>query len=258
MTPKAQLKGEVLNLILSIVALGLGPLLFWAFAKSRLLRSSLEGFLFVTIAGVVVVHIIPEVFGSLGLAVVIFILAGVAFALIVDRVTTAQDGPQHGWIVLVGALGLISHAMMDGIALIPTVGVDIAQLGKQNGAGRSIFHGNHLALGVILHRIPVGMALWWAIRPRLGPGAAILALTAMAGATAFGYLLGEPALRMMHAPGVGYFQGFVAGTLLHVIIFSTVRTGEKQVDFPNARYVSGERLGVVVGLFLIFLIPHAR
>ena len=33
---------------------------------------------------------------------------------------------------------------------------------------------NQLALGVILHRLPVGMAIWWSLRPQFGRNAAIV------------------------------------------------------------------------------------
>ena len=47
-----------MNLVLSLVALALGPLLYAACQKTNTVRSALDGLLFVTIAGIVVVYIV--------------------------------------------------------------------------------------------------------------------------------------------------------------------------------------------------------
>ena len=89
-----------------------------------------------------------------------------------------------------------------------------------HGSAFSELFGNHLALGVILHRIPVGMAIWWTVRPRLGKTVAIGALAIIAVATSAAYILGEPVIALMEAKSVACFQAFVAGTLLHVIVLT--------------------------------------
>ena len=264
-----------MNLILSLVALALGPVLYGACRKLETLRSSLDGFLFVTIAGIVVVHIVPDVFNIAGFVALGFLVLGIAFAFSVERRPTVSDGQRYSWILMVGALGLVLHAAMDGIALLPGDHLHDAHAGglhdghdhghgheheheDEHGHGLDGLLSNHLALGVILHRIPVGMAIWWTLRPALGSGIAITALGLIAAATSAAYLLGEPIIALMHTNSVACFQAFVAGTLLHVIVFSTVRRNERLSETPLTYTAVGERLGVIAGLFLLFLVPHAH
>ncbi|MEM7431078.1 MAG: hypothetical protein AAF351_03960 [Pseudomonadota bacterium] len=262
-----------MNLILSLVALALGPVLYGAAQKHASLRSALDGLLFVTIAGIVVVHIVPDVFAVAEYWALAFIVAGALFAFFVERAPSVGGGDRYMWIILLGAIGLAIHAAVDGIALIPDdhlggldshggghdhhdhAGHAHVELGHK--AESSLLE-NHLALGVILHRIPVGMAIWWVVRPRLGKATAISALAIIAGATSIGYFFGEPVIELMQATGVACFQAFVAGTLLHVIVFTSANGhSSAQID-DRSRSVVGERLGIIIGLFIIFLLPHAH
>lgn len=272
-----------MNLILSLVALALGPVLYWVCRKQQTVRSSLDGFLFVTIAGIVVVHILPEAVEIAGLIAAAFLLLGVGFAFLVERHPSTQAAGRYSWLVMLGALGLVLHAAMDGIALLPgdhLHGPESDLFGAMGGHeghdhGHDHEHGdngdhgheagflaalfsNHLALGVILHRIPVGMAIWWTLRPQMGTVVAATALGLIAVATSAAYLLGAPIIELMHTDTVACFQAFVAGTLLHVIAFSTVRSSDYSTERPLSYHLVGERLGVIVGLFLVFLVPHAH
>lgn len=252
-----------MNLALSLLALVLGPLLYGACRKAEGVKSSLDGFLFVTIAGIVIVYIVPDVFEVAGLVAIGFLVAGAAFAFAVEHHAAAQTSRAYTWVAMLGALGLVVHAAMDGIALLPDdhLHLDIRNLGAHShGEPHAHSHGlgdllsNHLALGVILHRIPVGMAIWWTLRPQIGNGMAVAALALIAAATSAAYLFGDAIVQVMQTNSVAYFQAFVAGTLLHVIVYSTAR---RQAT-PSTHNVLGERLGVVAGLFLIYLVPHAH
>ncbi len=251
-------------LILSLVALALGPVLYGVFRQMGAVRRSLDGFLFVAIAGIVVVHIVPEVFEIAGLQAIAFLVLGIAFAFVIERRPLISSGDRYAWVVMFGALGLILHAAMDGIALLP------GDLLHSHDHGESPDHvhdheeglhdllSNHLALGVILHRIPVGMAIWWTLRPVMGSVIAAGALALIALATSAAYLFGEPVIHLMQTSAVASFQAFVAGTLLHVIVFSSIRHGSEDTE-PRLSYNAiSERLGILAALCLIFLVPHAH
>ena len=253
-----------MNLALSLVALALGPVLYGLCQKNEFVRSALDGLLFVMIAGIVVIHIVPDVYAAAGVIALAFLAAGVAVAFFVERWPAVENGDRYSWIILLGAVGLVIHATMDGIALLPGDHLHGAEGGAHDDHGHEsglaeLFE-NHLALGVILHRIPVGMAIWWTVRPRLGKSVATGALVIIAVATSVAYILGEPVIALMETTGVACFQAFVAGTLLHVIVFTSVGRDSAHAEEPHdhTRTVVAERLGIMAGLILLFLVPHAH
>ena len=255
-----------MNLALSLIALALGPLLYSACQKMVLIRSALDGLLFVTIAGIVMIHIVPAVFAVAGFAALLSFAAGVGAAFLIERRPDLDGSDRYAWIVLLGALGLVIHAAMDGVALLPgdhlhadrDPGSESDVHNDEKASGLAGLFSNHLAIGVILHRIPVGMAIWWAVRPRLGSAVAICALAIIAVATSAAYLLGEPVIELMEVKSVALFQAFVAGTLLHVIVFSSVQRDATPGGDDHDHRVIGERLGVIAGLFILYLVPHAH
>ncbi len=255
-------------LILSLVALALGPVLYGVFREMGSVRRSLDGFLFVAIAGIVVVHIVPETYEIAGLQAITFLALGIAFAFGVERRPLMASGGRYAWVVMLGALGLILHAAMDGIALLPgellhdhghgdlAAGAQDHEHEDEEGIGALLT--NHLALGVILHRIPVGMAIWWTLRPIMGSAVAVGALALIALATSAAYLFGEPVIHLMQSSAVASFQAFVAGTLMHVIMFSSIRQGSEDSESRLSYNALSERLGILAGLCLVFLVPHAH
>ncbi len=263
-------------LILSLIALALGPILYGVFRGMGAVRRSLDGFLFVAIAGIVIVHIVPEVFEIAGWQAIAFLALGIAFAFGVERHPVVASGGRYAWVVMFGALGLVLHAAMDGIALLPgelmhrhndlhshgalpSFAPSLTQAephSHDEGLGELLT--NHLALGVILHRIPVGMAIWWTLRPVMGSAVALGALALIALATSAAYLFGEPVIDLMQSGAIASFQAFVAGSLLHVIVFSSIRQNSEASGSRQSFNAIGERLGILAGLCLVFLVPHAH
>ncbi|MEM7282194.1 MAG: hypothetical protein AAF438_11255 [Pseudomonadota bacterium] len=246
-----------MNLVLSLVALVMGPLLYGACQRTQSLRGSLDGLLFVTIVGLVFVHIVPDVFEVAGATALLFLAAGLLVAILAERAQDFGSGDRYGWIVALGAIALVVHAVMDGIALLPVDHSHAVGFGGHHGHSHGAGGANgYVAFGVILHRIPVGMAIWWAVRPRLGQKTAVAAIFVIAIATSAAYILGEPVVALMEDKGVACFQAFVAGTLLHVMVFKSVRSAADIQEDAHVRAIIGERLGVVVGIILLFLVPH--
>ena len=143
-------------LALSIVALLAGPAVYTFGRRNRIARQILDGFIFITIAGIVTVHIIPEALVGGGNLAFVFLALGIAFPVVLERGLHGSFHAAHGLVLALAALGLVIHAALDGIALLPSGSRD-------------------LAYAVILHRLPVGMAIWWSLRPNLGLAAAIAA-----------------------------------------------------------------------------------
>jgi hypothetical protein len=189
-----------MTLALSIFALLLGPLIYASGRKNPLARRILDAAILLAILIIIVAHIVPEALKHGGAMAIFVILIGLAFPMILERLFRKATDTAHLVIVAIAALGLLIHAVVDGIALLPQ-------------------SGNGLAYAIILHRIPVGMALWWTIQPSFGKTAAVIAFVLIGIATAAGYFVGESIIAVAEARSLAMLQAFVAGSLIHVVTF---------------------------------------
>lgn len=99
-------------------------------------------------------------------------------------------------------LGIGLHALLEGTALA----ADPATTPGYNA----------LAANVAIHRILVGLVIWWLVRPRHGPVLAVLAVATIPVATVVGFWAAGDVVAGAR-PGVVLYHSFVAGTLLHVV-----------------------------------------
>ena len=253
-----------MNLALSLIALVAGPLLYRACQSKTILRSALDGLLFVTISGIVIIHILPEVYSEAGFVAIVILAGGAGFAFLAERWPVNGDRTAYSWAIVLAAIGLALHAAMDGLALIPSDHLNLGHVHGHDHDARgsdsvvASLSNNQLALGVILHRIPIGMAIWWTVRPQLGRAAAIGTLTIIALATTVTYTLSDPLINLLESTQIAYFQAFVAGTLMHVIVFSSVRSPDILAMANREQLVMGERLGIVAGLLILYLLPSVH
>ena len=226
-----------MNLILSILALVLGPVIYGLSRQNRIARHVLDGFIFITIAGIICVNIIPEALAIGGMLAVIFLVLGIAFPVIVERGFRGALHEAHVVVLILAALGLIIHATLDGIALLPA-------------------QGNDLAHAVILHRLPVGMAIWWSIRPSLGAPVAVAAIVTISFATGLSYILGAPIVELAEAQSLALFQAFVSGSLIHIVAFGITHEHDAHIEPVVKSQDWSYRIGILLGLFLVFTAPQ--
>lgn len=253
-------------LLLSILALIAGPFIF-ALASSRAAaREGMEGFILVTLGGIIFLHIAPEAWQIAGFASVATGLLGLAFPALLESAYRQALSRAHLVVLAVAAAGIVVHAVLDGIALLPLVADD------EPGS-------RALALGVIIHRLPVGMAIWWVLRPQFGTTVAVLTFALVIVTTVIGYAVGGELFSSGEWP-LALFQAFVAGSLIHVALFGVshehdheahehetsaaasqsgteaaarVRArGLQSLDFRSRAY----RAGLLLGLLTIFILPH--
>jgi hypothetical protein len=224
-------------LALSIVALLAGPAIYTYGRRNRIARQILDGFIFITIAGIVTVHIIPEALAGGGDLAIAFLVLGLAFPVILERGLHDSFHAAHGLVLALAALGLVIHAALDGIALLPS-------------------DNNDLAYAVVLHRVPVGMAIWWSLRPNLGLAAAVIAFALIITASAASFVLGAPVVELAETRSIAWLQAFVAGSLIHIVAFGVSHDHDKHVE-PVAQFQDwGYRLGILIGLFVVFTSPQ--
>lgn len=189
-----------MTLILSIAALLLGPVIYAAGSRNRLLRRTLDALILLTIAAIIAVNIIPEALKHGGKLAIAVLVLGIVFPMLLERLFRTATDAAHLVIVAIAALGLLIHAVIDGVALLP-----------ESGTG--------LAHAIVLHRLPVGMALWWAVRPNFGKMIAVVVFALVILATIAGYFVGESIIEMADIRTIAMLQAFVSGSLMHVVVF---------------------------------------
>ncbi|ATB38487.1 hypothetical protein CYFUS_003922 [Cystobacter fuscus] len=220
-----------MTLSLSLAAWMLAPLVDWFVKGRRTARVAVEGFLFVALGGLVLVHILPHGVSLAGPEALGAAAVGGGLALASRRRMPASAGG------VLAVAGLVAHAALEGRAL--------SLLGPQGDA--------LTVLAVVLHRLPLALGLWWLVRPRTGAlGASVLLAGVMlVGAVSLGWGGGVQAPGALRAAAL--FQSFTAGALLPALLRG--RPGLESQD-ASQRLTAG--LGAVAAVALLGLISHAH
>ena len=190
-------------LILALLALGLGPLLDRIAARKGFVAAAMDGFTFVAMSGIILGHVLPESIRHAGWWALVLAVVGVFGPTIFESLVKGLAGTAHRAALALGILGLMTHAVVDGLALWTGA----------HGLATSL-----LALAVVLHRIPAGMTVWWLVRPSGGKKVAWMLLALMATGTLIGYVFAEPLAAHADKNMAGLFQGLMGGALLHVVL----------------------------------------
>jgi uncharacterized protein len=197
----------MMMLILSIVALGVGPALF-AIANRfprRGVRVALEILIIVAVGGITLIQILPEILESVGWLATIPLAIGLLGPTVFERWMKSLANPAHLAVRHLVVVGLALHEFLDGLALrVPSLPGAIAP--------------EALSLAIVIHRLTLGLVVWWLTRPRFGVLGAALALGFMAAATVLGYCAGGVLTGGLDARELALFEALVAGSLLHVVV----------------------------------------
>ena len=147
--------------------------------------------------------LLPHSWETAGWGTLIALAVGAGLPVLLERGHHHDDDTHTSLsFLMLAAAGLAVHAFMDGGAL----------------AARTIDDGAHsraLELGVLLHRLPMGIMLGMLSVAR--PLHAWFAAGIVAAGTVCGYFIGIEALPVLGLQGLALFQAMVAGTLMHVI-----------------------------------------
>jgi hypothetical protein len=193
----------VLFLLASVAATAAGPLIFPRLKRSHGWLARLDSFLLVSLAGLVVVVVLPHAISEAGPAVLLAALAGGLGPIWFER---RHARGHHPGVASVALLALGLHMFLDGAALTSDHAAD---------------EGASLAVAVILHRFPVGMAIGARLPSRL----AWPVLVAVVTFTACGYFVGDAALPHLSPTMVAWFDALMGGLVLHVALEPDVHCG---------------------------------
>lgn len=194
-------------LVASVAVLLVGPLTYALAARATVAFKFLDLIVIISVGGLLILHILPEIFIEVGWLAAIPLLAGLLGPALLERAAVGLEREAHIILLALVLVGLAFHALLDGIALaLPTH--------STHGAGAD----PSLPLVVVLHRIPVSLLIWWLVRPRWGALAAWLVLAIEGSGAVAGYSAAYALAAHVHGPWSGGLQALVAGSILHVLV----------------------------------------
>ena len=205
-------------LILSLIPLWFGPLLFSRIRRNSPWISFLNGFIFVSLVGLLFFSIIPESLEVSGAWGLVSLAVGMWLPVVMERVFKVNETSTHLASFVYVGIGLSLHAALDGTMLAEMSDFSEHQTGEM------------LGIAVILHRIPLGFGLWWLVRPHFGNRLVLWLLFWMTGGTVVGYYGVNEIVNFFPAQIIQCFQALVAGSLLHIIFHNTFQHSHSSQD----------------------------
>ncbi len=189
-------------LIASFFSLCVGPLVYQTFGPLRRTDKIVNGIVLVVVGGTILFETVPETYHNIGFTALLLALIGFVGPTLIERSFQKAADTTHKVTILLGICGLLLHAMIDGMA------IQSVENKQANG----------LALAIIIHRLPVGLTIWWLLKPLLGEKYALITLLFMGLFTFAGYAVNSNVANLEASYFVPALQAFIGGSLLHVVI----------------------------------------
>lgn len=223
-------------LIASLLALLVGPLLVRMAGDRSTSVAVIDGFVVVAIVGLALVSILPHSIEVVGWWALLAAGGGMAAPLIAEKSVGSRARRAEGRqkLLLMALAGLAVHAFADGVAL------------RAGDFASEQPYGGLLAFGVILHRIPLGVA----IQARVEDRRAWFLLAVIAAATVAGFAVGASGLPLLENSAVAVFQAFVGGSLLHVAAASPAHSRGTHAPGGTAAGIGAVVAAVLPGILV--------
>ena len=219
-------------LIASLGALAAGPLLHAGAGHRRGFAPVLDGLSRTAIPGLVFLAFVPAAVGAGDWFVLLALMAGFLIPVAIEKTSRGATRPTHRLALLAGLSGLIVHNGLDGAAL----------------ATLPLEADPSFPMAIVLHRLPVGLAVWWLVAREIDRRAGIGALAALMLATVGGYLFGVVVDGVVSdSAGLTLYQAVVAGSLVHVVV-------HQHGEATRPAYPRGEGWGAILALALLLAV----
>ncbi len=168
----------------------LAPVLYRFIHKLRHGYVVVETLLFFAIAGLVIIHILPESIALAGYAAVATFLASWLLPTFGERFLHKHAHSVHMIPLIVSVVGMVTHGLIDGVSL--------AYAGDYAGeiTDKAGLHYHPLPLAVVVHSFPASLFVWWVLRPNHGLRTAVTVVSLMAAATTVGFFSGHRLLQL--------------------------------------------------------------
>lgn len=198
------LEADFMLLVLSLISIIIGPIILNRFPKSRRLDNFLFSLVLVSVGGILLLETLPTLWKNIRYWLIPLVLIGFIGPGLIEKSFHNKADKTHKITLTLGLSGLLLHAAIDGFAIV------------QHS------HQIYLPYAIILHRLIVGLSIWWLVEPIWGKMKTYWVFFGLLLTTTIGYYLGSNTSE--HQPfhlnykALDYFQAIVAGMLMHVII----------------------------------------
>lgn len=189
-------------LLLSIIALFIGPLLYIWLRRGGFLAKAFDSVIVIALLVLMAFVLIPESWHALGFVAIALMLSGYLLPGLLERLIKRAAHTMHLISLFLALAGLALHAMLDGAALTIHQGMTA----------------NGLAMAIVLHRFGMGLMLWMMVQPVFGRKWAFAILGFVSLATGLGYFLSERILGLEDAYAMAVIQALIVGMLAHSLL----------------------------------------
>ncbi|MBK8013017.1 MAG: hypothetical protein IPK13_16875 [Deltaproteobacteria bacterium] len=193
------LSARGLSLLLSMLAIAIGPVAFSLLRRTSRGLSFMDGLVLGSVGSLLLFHVVPEALEAGGGLAGLALLLGPVLPLALEKVEWAGQGRSARFAAVLGALVVLVHGVMDGAAL-----------GDAPPSARA------LSWAIVSHRVIDGALLWWLLRRSVGRNWTLLILGVLGAATVLGFFITLDA-HAHGSPAMSAFEAFVAGTLLFLL-----------------------------------------
>jgi zinc transporter ZupT len=182
----------------------MGPVLFGLATKHSVALRFLDTFVLCSIFGLVAFHVLPESIAHGGVFAFVAAAIGLLGPMAFGRFYKKGNCHLHKSLLSVASLGLIAHAILDGMAL----------------AGSRPTHTHQdafLGFAVVLHRLPEGVGIWRVAQSNFGRNIGFASIAIILLSTLTGFFFGESLISYSSEQALMSFEALMAGVLLHVV-----------------------------------------
>lgn len=185
-------------LLLSILALLVGPLLYHSLQRGGRIAAALERAILVFLLVLVVFVLLPELWHETGAWSLLYLAVGYLLPGALETVIKRAAETLHVISLMLALLGLVLHAMLDGAGIAADP--------------------EGLALAIVLHRLGMGLVVWLLVQPAFGRRAAWAVLGVVAVATVAGWALSDVLSGLTGGRVLPVIEGLIVGMIVHSLV----------------------------------------
>lgn len=228
-------------LVLSLVAIAFGPVAFAFVPLKHNAWKILDGFVLIGIGGLVFFHIFPESYAQIGWFAIPIIILSFFGPVFLEKLKSKVALTAHNITLMLALIGILLHEFSDGIAL---------------ASPQNLMASKALPLAVILHRVPVGMMIWWLLKPTYGTKTVVRIIFLLVITTITGFFCGQKLFSSIDPGWFSIFEAFMGGALLHVLFHS--HGYHEHCDHDKNRWQWAAGFGAVLAITGLILFHPAH